>query len=124
MIEFKNLSGKRVQYGAYKKLYKKIFYKSGNSFRLSAVFAPPSLMRKLNKKYRGKNKPANVLSFLFEKNLPGRQTGSGEIFLNTKEKNLPYLFLHGSLHLLGYGHKKNKDAEKMENLEKKILNKK
>ena len=82
MIEFKNLSGKRVRYGAYKKLYKKIFYKSGNSFWLSAVFAPPSLMRRLNKKYRGKNKPANVLSFLLEKNLPGRQTGTGEIFLN------------------------------------------
>ena len=88
MIEFKNLSGKRVRYGAYKKLYKKIFYKSGNSFWLSAVFAPPSLMRRLNKKYRGKNKPANVLSFLLEKNLPGRQTGTGEIFLNAKEKNL------------------------------------
>ncbi|MDO8664458.1 MAG: rRNA maturation RNase YbeY [Candidatus Liptonbacteria bacterium] len=117
MVEFKNLSGKRVQYGAYKKLYKKIFRKGKKGFELSVVFAPPSLMRKLNKECRGKDKTANVLSFALEKD-------SGEIFLNAGEKNLPYLFLHGSLHLLGYDHKKNKDAEKMENLEKKILNKK
>ena len=86
------------------------------------VFAPPVLMRKLNRQYRGKNKTANVLSFLIEKN-------RGEIFLNINllaqagEKNLPYLFLHGMLHLKGYDHKKTKDAKKMEKLEKKILKK-
>lgn len=113
----------RVKYGAYKELYKKIFILRKKNFNLSVVFAPSPMMRRLNKKYRGKNKPANVLSFLLEKNLPGRQTGSGEIFLNAKEKNLSYLFLHGALHLLGYDHKTNKDAKKMESLEKKILNK-
>lgn len=120
MLEFRNLSKKRIEYGAYKKLYKKIFKKG---FELSVVIAPHALMKKLNKTYRGKEKAANVLSFMLEKD-------AGEIFLNAGlptqagENDLRYLFVHGSLHLLGYDHKKNKDAEKMENLEKKILNKK
>jgi len=119
MIEFRNLTKKPVSTGKMRKLYNKIFLPAGQAgprkFELSVVFAPPSLMKKLNIKYRGADKPANVLSFLIGKN-------QGEIFLNINEKNLPYLFLHGALHLLGHGHKNNKDAEKMEKLEKKILN--
>lgn len=113
MVEFRNLTRKRVAYGALEKLYKKIFK---TRFELSVVIAPPALMKKLNKVYRGKDKAANVLSFTLEKN-------SGEIFLNSEEKDLSFLFLHGALHLLGYDHIKNKDAKKMESLEKKILNK-
>ncbi|KKT40998.1 MAG: putative rRNA maturation factor [Candidatus Giovannonibacteria bacterium GW2011_GWA2_44_13b] len=119
LIEFRNLTKRRVSTAEFKKLYKKIF---PGKFELSVVFAPPVLMRKLNRQYRGKNKTANVLSFLIEKN-------RGEIFLNINllaqagEKNLPYLFLHGMLHLKGYDHKKTKDAKKMEKLEKKILKK-
>ncbi len=111
MIEFKNLTAKRIKYTVYKKLYKKIFK---NDFTLSVVFVPPPLMRKLNREYRRKDKTANVLSFALDKNY-------GEIFLNADEKELPYLFLHGALHLLGYDHKKNSDADKMEKLEKKIF---
>ena len=111
MIEFKNLTAKKIKREAFAKLYKKIFLKQ---FELSLVFAPPALMSSLNKKYRGKNKSANVLAFLLEKN-------RGEIFLNIREKNLPYLFVHGALHLKGYHHKNNKDANIMENSEKKLL---
>jgi len=76
-------------------------------------------MRRLNKQYRNKNKTANVLSFTLEKG----KVGPSEIFLNIKEKKLPYLFLHGMLHLKGYDHVKKSDARKMEKLEQKILNK-
>ena len=122
MMEFRNLTGKRADKleKILKSLYKKIFpAKSGagkKRFELSVVLAPPFLMRTLNKKYRQRNQAANVLSFHLEK-------GRGEIFLNSKEKNLLYLFVHGTLHLLGYDHKKNKEAEKMEALEKQILKK-
>src|SRR3989338_7360673 len=112
MIEFTNLTKKKLQRGIFKKLYKKIFFKK--KFDLSVVFAPPPLMTKLNKKYKHKNKPADVLSFSLEK-------GRGEIFLNAREKNLPYLFAHGSLHLLGYGHETKFKAELMQKKERGSL---
>ena len=53
----------------------------------------------------------------------------GEIYLNrdilkTSPKRAASLLLHGLLHLLGYDHKKDADAKKMEKLEKRILSKK
>jgi len=39
------------------------------------------------------------------------------------EKELMILLIHGLLHLLGYNHGKEKEAEEMEEVEKKILNK-
>ncbi|MDP3935111.1 MAG: rRNA maturation RNAse YbeY [Candidatus Giovannonibacteria bacterium] len=111
MIEIRNLTKKRADTGIIKRIYKKLFHKK---FELDVVLASPRLMLALNKKYRKKEKIADVLSFLLEKNI-------GEIFLNISKKNLPYLFIHGSLHLLGYKHKKNKDAKKMERKELNIL---
>lgn len=118
MISFANLSSKPIRRKTFVSLYEKVFSsKDGPASRweLSVVFAPPTLMQKLNKTYRKKDKVANVLSFLLERR-------SGEIFLNATEKNLPHLFVHGCLHLKGYDHQNNKDAAKMERLEDKILN--
>lgn len=112
-ISFANLTKKRIPTADFERIYKKLLL----SWELSVVFAGPALMKNLNKKYRGKNKAANVLSFLLDKK-------SGEIFLNSVEKKLPYLFTHACLHLLGYGHKNNKDAEKMKKKEREILNSK
>ena len=110
MIEIRNLTKKRTNSEIIKKLYNKIFPPTGRAghkkFELDVVLASPRLMLALNKKYRKKEKVADVLSFLLEKN-------RGEIFLNASEKNLPYLFVHGSLHLLGYDHKTNQDAKQM-----------
>ena len=111
MIEIRNLTRKRVGTKIFKKLYSKILSKK---FELSLVIAPPLLMRSLNKKYRGKNKPANTLSFLLE-------SGKGEIFLNSGERNLPRLFVHSALHLLGFNHGNKKQAKIMGRAELKIL---
>ena len=105
-INFTNLTKKRINTADFKRIYKKIL----TGWELSVVFSGPALMRNLNKKYRKKDKVANVLSFLLDKK-------QGEIFLNATEKKLPYLFTHACLHLLGYDHKKNKDAEVMEKKE-------
>ncbi len=122
MIEFRNLTRKPIPRTIFKKLYQKIF--RGKRLEVSVVFAPPALMRKLNKTYRKKDKAANVLSFLLEQGSPdARRMGSGEIFLNVQEPDLPRLFVHGCLHLLGYDHKQEKDAQKMEALERRFLNK-
>lgn len=86
----------------------------GKNFNLSVVFADSTLIRKLNRRYRKKNKTTTVLSFPLSKT-------SGEIFLNSslvKKADLDYLFIHSVLHLKGYKH-----GKKMEKEEKRILEK-
>ena len=94
-------------------------------------------MRKLNKKFRNKNKSTDVLSFpFFEKNILRSQKQKkiyiGDIALSyevikkrTKKSNFFLDFdktwIHGLLHLIGYNHVKNKDYNKMKIVEKKIL---
>ena len=113
MIEFTNLTSKPIRRAKFEKLYRTTMPKN---FALSVVFAPPSLMRKLNKTYRKKDQTANVISFLLDKNI-------SEIFLNSNEKNLFHLFVHGCLHVLGYGHKTTKKAMAMEKKEQLVLRK-
>ena len=96
----------------------------GKRYRLSLVFAGDALSRSLNKRYRKKDKVANILSFPMDKK-------EGEIFINLKEarKDAPlfkksynafvaHLFIHGCLHLKGLAH-----GSKMEALEKSTLRK-
>jgi len=96
-------------------------------------------IRELNKKYRGKDKITDVLSFPLEESRLKKHAilPLGDIFIclpfAVKEaerqsislkKELAWLTVHGFLHLLGYDHEKSKqDAEKMFKLEKKILSK-
>lgn len=83
----------------------------------------------LNRKFRGKDKPTNVLSF------PAREEGYlGDIAIAygvtareaeaaglTLTDHLLHLTVHGVLHLLGYDHERSQDAEIMEALEADIL---
>jgi rRNA maturation RNase YbeY len=72
----------------------------GNSYTLSLVFCGDALSKRLNREYRGKDKPTNVLSFPITKK-------SGEIFINlrrTKPFGVIFLFIHGLLHLKGMQH--------------------
>lgn len=87
-------------------------------------------MRFLNKKFRGKDKTTDVLSFEEPKNFiyPSRKIKRiGEIYLNlTNDLRLTTndsrrLLIHGLLHLSGYEHKKESDRIKMEKMEQRIL---
>ena len=91
------------------------------------------LMKKLNKEYRGKDKAANVLSFVEPEKFPHPETKEkflGEIYLNvanesnksnkTNKTDKIYLLLHAILHLLGYTHKKKSDRMKMEKKENHV----
>ena len=96
-------------------------------------------IKKLNKKFRKKNKSTDILSFPFyEKNelkkrlQNDREVYLGDVIINLskiKDKNnlsnfileVNKLWIHGLTHLLGFDHKKNKDFEKMKKAENKFL---
>ena len=81
----------------------------------------------LNHEYRGKDKPTNVLSFPFEAP-PGIELDLlGDLIIcrqvvekEAEEQNKPllahwaHMVVHGSLHLLGYDHIEDDEAEEME----------
>ncbi|HAO24526.1 MULTISPECIES: rRNA maturation RNase YbeY [unclassified Methylophaga] len=90
----------------------------------------------LNNDYRGKNYPTNVLSFPFESPVPLEPMLLGDLVLcvNVVEKEAAeqnkvlqdhwaHLVVHGCLHLLGYDHIEDDEAELMESLEIRILDK-
>ncbi|MBF4243964.1 rRNA maturation RNase YbeY [Vibrio anguillarum] len=92
--------------------------------------------QQLNRDYRGKDKPTNVLSFPFEMP-PGIELDLlGDLVIcrqvveqEADEQQKPlmahwaHMVVHGSLHLLGYDHIDDDEAEEMESLETEILQK-
>ncbi len=92
-------------------------------------------MKELNKKFRNKNKPTDVLSFPFNNKIKHKKNiYLGDIaisyeIVNKRSKNSNFflefdkMWVHGYLHLLGHDHKKKKDSKKMKKIENLILNK-
>lgn len=103
---------------------------------LSILFADDAAMRALNARWRGKDKPTNVLSF------PGREIRAGEvagpmlgdivlarqtIMREAREQakpvldHLAHLIAHGFLHLCGHDHLNETGARAMESAECRAL---
>jgi probable rRNA maturation factor len=113
---------------AFPKKYK--FLSKNVSFTL--LLSNNKNIKKLNKKFRNKNKPTDILSFpLSHKTSIKKDTYLGDIIISfnymnkEKEKKLfkkavIKTFIHGYLHLLGFDHIKDKDYKKMITEEKKI----
>ena len=96
-------------------------------------------IKKLNKKFRKKNKSTDVLSFPFyskeelnKKLKKEKEIYLGDIVININEikskQNKDFfkiefnkLWIHGLVHLFGYDHKRNKDFKNMNRIEKKYL---
>jgi probable rRNA maturation factor len=94
-------------------------------------------MRKLNRNWRGKDSSTNVLSFPAGdpvSAIPREPGPLGDVLLaaetvlaEANDKGVPvadhasHLVVHGMLHLLGFDHKQDADAERMEALETKVL---
>ena len=113
-----------------KKIYKlnKILSKK-KKIELSILLTDNKNMKKLNSKFRGKNKPTDVLSFPTDKkDYIGDIAISFELVnkksnLSNFNYELDRLWIHGYLHLIGYDHKKYKDYLKMIKRENQLINK-
>ncbi|MBU3895802.1 rRNA maturation RNase YbeY [Patescibacteria group bacterium] len=111
MIAIKNLSGTSVD----RKLLTgvaKIVLKGENTIigkEISLVFVKEDKIKEINKKYRRKNKPTDVLSF----------EGINEIFIcpSLAKGRIKHVLIHALLHLSGYDHKAEKETELMEKKE-------
>ncbi len=121
-----------------KKFSKNIkFFKSKN-ITFTILLTSSVNMKKLNKKFRKRNKPTDVLSFpsllpnrlklIRKKNIYLGDIATSYEIINSRSKKGSFLqefdkvWIHGLLHLVGYDHIKNKDYLKMSKLEEKILN--
>tara|TARA_B110000014_G_C20110622_1_gene584989 strand:+ start:1709 stop:2167 length:459 start_codon:yes stop_codon:yes gene_type:complete len=112
------------------------FFKSRN-ITFTILLTNSSTMKKLNKKFREKNKATDVLSFPSFvanelKKLKEKKIYIGDIaisyeIINSRAKKENFyqefdkVWVHGILHLVGYDHKKNIDYLKMARTERKIL---
>lgn len=103
---------------------------------LSLVFTDDASMRAINAEWRNQDKSTNVLSFPAFPVTPGAMPGPmlGDIIVarETLEReaveleksfdaHLTHLLVHGFLHLFGYDHIEDDEAERMESLETRIL---
>jgi probable rRNA maturation factor len=90
--------------------------------------------RQLNRDFRGRDRPTNVISFPFEAPAEVMLPLLGDLVIcvqvvareaaeQGKEPHAhwAHMVVHGVLHLLGYDHQNGSEAEKMERLERKIL---
>ena len=118
------------------KISKIVKFFRGKDITFTILLTSSLNMRKLNKKFRNRNKPTDILSFPFlpsnnlkfikqKKVYIGDLATSYEI-INFRSKKSNFLlefdkvWVHGLLHLIGYNHVKNKDYFKMNKIEKKI----
>jgi probable rRNA maturation factor len=101
---------------------------------LAVMLTDDSGIRTLNSNWRGIDKPTNVLSFPALQAPAGAPRMLGDIaiaFETTRKEadeeqkpfdhHLSHLAVHGFLHLIGYDHENDDDAEAMEGLETEIL---
>ena len=117
-----------------------IINKKDNSFKKKVIFCTLLLsgnneIKKLNKKFRNKNKHTDILSFPFQKyskNL--KEIYLGDIIISFNHINKPRnlsnyefrkkatkMFIHGFLHLLDFNHIKEKEYKMMLHEENKIF---
>lgn len=112
-----------------------LYNQSEIAFEITIRFVDSEESQSLNFQYREKNKPTNVLSFpnpLLNPSDPHHYLGDLVICLDivknesveqhkTFYHHLTHMITHGILHLIGYDHIDDKEAEAMESLEIDIL---
>ena len=111
--------------------------KADSKKQTTVLLADDQTLKALNKQWRGKNKPTNVLSFPAPQDVPvprGEIKPLGDIALSydtlakeakaakiTISDHMMHLIVHGLLHLVGHDHTDDADADQMESKEIRIL---
>ncbi|MBI2100731.1 MAG: rRNA maturation RNase YbeY [Candidatus Vogelbacteria bacterium] len=108
-LAIKNLTRQSAPAIPFRAIAKRVL---GTNYELSLVLVGDRRSRTINRRWRDRDRPTNVLSFPLDQN-------SGEIFLNLGQRStnyLRFLFIHGVLHLKGLRH-----GSKMESLENQLV---
>ena len=122
-----------------KKINKKLSLFKQNNFSFTILLSGDNEVKKLNNKFRKKNKTTDILSFPFHdkrvlNKLLKKKTKIylGDIIINLNKMiegiedknfflNFDKIWIHGVVHLLGYRHKSNHDFLTMAKLENKLI---
>ena len=130
----KNIKKPDVFFNSLVKVFPKKYRFIKKKIDLTIMLSNNKNIKKLNKKFRNKNKATDVLSFPSEKKINIKKSPYiGDIIISYEFMNRPKvltvlefkskvikIFIHGFLHLLGYDHIKLKDFKKMLAEEEKI----
>jgi len=126
-MEINNLTKVKIDEKLFSTVAKKILIgENREKEEISLAFVNKTEIKKLNKKFRKKDEPTDVLSFsAIGETSPAGGEGLGEVVIcpdMVPDKNLLKVFVHGVLHLCGYDHEKSEeDAKIMEEKEKLYL---
>lgn len=132
----------------YQEIYESLLVKTLNHLSLSfdpyisVTIVDNDYIQNINRDYRHKDMPTDVISFAFLDNEPnkaaifksGQMVVLGEIYISYQkameqaetyghplEREMKFLFIHGLLHLLGYDHMEKEDEIVMFRLQDEIL---
>ena len=119
LIEVNNLSQELVEQEVFKKISQEVLLAEGKDLELSIVLLDSEKIREINQKYRQKNQETDVLSFSYAERgeivlAPGViKKEAQELGLSFQEELIKRL-IHGLLHLSGYDHQEEEEANLME----------
>jgi probable rRNA maturation factor len=117
-------------------LVSQIIGKEGRGGTVQIIVVDDVTMRRLNRRFKGKDKTTDVLSFPFAEAMPGTESEKfvGEVYCNfahckrwvtdnggSINDELLRLAVHGSLHLFGYDHHRPEDHRRMLRAENRYL---
>lgn len=129
-----------VSYEAVDKYIKEVLereYKSDSEIYISILLTDNEEIKNINRDYRGKDSPTDVISFAYHDNdeaVVGIYDSLGDIVISLErveeqrkdyghsfKREFYYVLTHGLLHLLGYDHIKEEDKKIMRAKEEEIL---
>ena len=130
----KKLKNKNIFFNRICRSFPKKYRFINKKVNFSLLLSNNKNIKKLNKVFRNKNKPTDILSFPTSKKIKiKKEIYIGDIIISLNFINKPKsqsskffkeklirTFIHGFLHLLNFDHKKNKDYTKMLKEENKI----
>jgi probable rRNA maturation factor len=106
----------------------------GRGGELSVLLVGPARSRSLNRRYRGRDRSTNVLSFPAAGRSPGHPRALGDLVIcpqllrrearaqgKAMRAHWMHLVIHGTLHLIGYDHQRPAEAQRMERREARLL---